>query len=223
MKRVKNIFFVAVIVLLVCFFKINADYQLIVAIQKNKTADVLYWVNHGANPNAIDLRDPLRPTALLTAIDWRARETPPEFHNRFQGYFPANPAPENLEIVRILVQRGANLEVRNSKGYTPLMIAAWQGKIETVKLLLALGSNINAVSAGSSEQSHREMFEVKGATALSMAIFGRNRQVIGYLLKRGADFKTKFPNSLFSAYELAKERGDWDIVVMMDDSGSDRN
>ena len=51
----------------------------------------------------------------------------------------------NLDIVKLLVKAGANLEIVNEDGETPLYNAALHGNIEIVKFLIESGANINAV------------------------------------------------------------------------------
>jgi ankyrin repeat protein len=53
-------------------------------------------------------------------------------------------AMQNLELARLLIARGANVNCRGEEGVTPLHEAAGNGQIELVKLLLANGANVNA-------------------------------------------------------------------------------
>jgi ankyrin repeat protein len=53
-------------------------------------------------------------------------------------------AMQNLELARLLIARGANVNCRGEEGGTPLHEAAGNGQIELVKLLLANGANLNA-------------------------------------------------------------------------------
>lgn len=48
-----------------------------------------------------------------------------------------------LEITRLLVAAGADLDIRNSGGVTPLMEAAGQGRLDIVKLLLNAGARLD--------------------------------------------------------------------------------
>jgi len=50
----------------------------------------------------------------------------------------------NLETVKELVERGANLEIADTGGQTALMLASYGGYLEVVKLLVERGANIMA-------------------------------------------------------------------------------
>ncbi len=51
-----------------------------------------------------------------------------------------------LNLVRRLIQNGAGVNARNSKGDTALMAASYNGYAEIVRLLAENGADINAVS-----------------------------------------------------------------------------
>ena len=50
-------------------------------------------------------------------------------------------AAEHAQCVCYLLGRGADVNARDSKGSTPLHIAAYEGKLEYVKLLISLGAD----------------------------------------------------------------------------------
>ena len=78
-------------------------------------------------------------------------------------------------MVRLLIERGANVRVRDYTGRTPLH---WTSSIEAAKLLLGAGANINALDDG-------------GNTPLDIA---RDVTFNGYsefLLTRGAKTSTE--------------------------------
>jgi ankyrin repeat protein len=47
-----------------------------------------------------------------------------------------------LEVIRCLISRGANVNSASEQGYTPLMAAAWTGRPEATRLLLACGADV---------------------------------------------------------------------------------
>ena len=110
--------------------------------------------------------------ALIVAIDWRMRMT--EGHVRIPGYFPGNPPKENVEIIYELIDRGANGHVRNQIGCTPMMLATWQGKNNTIKLLLKYDKMLNAQPKD-------------GITEIMLAIASQQLTTIKILLRNVAD------------------------------------
>jgi ankyrin repeat protein len=68
-----------------------------------------------------------------------------EFHPNNHGLTPLCYAAQNgrSEIVRLLVERGANLDHQSNNGATPLCMASQQGHLETARLLLDNGAIID--------------------------------------------------------------------------------
>lgn len=76
------------------------------------------------------------------------------------------------DAVRFLLERGADVNAASHNGTTALMAAAYHGHVETVKLLLAAGSNPNA--------------ERDGDTALKFAKEERHMEIVELLRAAGA-------------------------------------
>ena len=55
-------------------------------------------------------------------------------------------ASGHAEVVRSLLEAGANVEDHNENGHTPLMEAASAGHVEVAKILLEFGAGINTHS-----------------------------------------------------------------------------
>jgi len=83
------------------------------------------------------------------------------------------------DIVKVLIEAGANVHVSSAKGFTPLLFAARNGDIEMAKILLAAGARVN--DPGSD-----------GTHALPLAIVSRQDKFALFLLEQGAD-----PNGTF--------------------------
>ena len=80
----------------------------------------------------------------------------------------------NLAIVGLFLDAHAGTEIRNERGWTELMLAAFYGHNETVELLLKHGANIFAVDSG-------------GNTALHWAAFAGHVSCAKLLLENHAD------------------------------------
>nr|KAG5713091.1 hypothetical protein BaRGS_021885 [Batillaria attramentaria] len=65
---------------------------------------------------------------------------------------------ENVEVVRELLERGANPSVRGGEGSLPLRLAAMTGNVEIAKLLLSAGADING-QEGYDELTEEELEE----------------------------------------------------------------
>ena len=50
---------------------------------------------------------------------------------------------EDISLLRLLVDQGANIDAKDSKGLTPIMIAAVRGHTEVVKFLRDKGANLS--------------------------------------------------------------------------------
>jgi len=81
---------------------------------------------------------------------------------------------KNSEILRLLIARGARLEIRDANETTPLMAAASVGLEENVEILIAAGADLNAQ-------------DINGLTALSWASITGFPNIVEILVSRGAD------------------------------------
>lgn len=102
----------------------------------------------------------------------------------------------NVEILLLLLERGANPNQANRFGETPLIRAATTGKTAIAEPLLRAGAKVN--------------FPDKfGRTAIIVAARGGRVRMIRLLLKNGADVSAKGMGG-YDAWEAAK--GDKDVL-----------
>ena len=95
-----------------------------------------------------------------------------------------------IDVAAALLQHGAEAEVPDDVGVTPLMVAAGLGHVELVQLLLQAGANVDAKQSG-------------GATALMLAVKCNKPEVLWVLLEAGAEHATHDSWAL----QTAKENG----------------
>ena len=86
----------------------------------------------------------------------------------------------DLEMVKLFMEKGADVNAKNSDGGTVLMFAARGGNLEVVKLLLEKGLDVNAKDKG-------------GRTVLMFAAStdGGQVEVVKLLLEKGLDVNAK--------------------------------
>ena len=86
---------------------------------------------------------------------------------------------ERPDIVKILVFQSNVIDIEDSDGCTPLMICAQKGKLETLKVLISHGANIDAI--------HCNSRGAQWSTALQMAAEAKHEECVLELVRCGAD------------------------------------
>jgi ankyrin repeat protein len=148
---------------------------------------------------------------------------------------------EYFQLASLLLENGAEVDIRNEHGWTPLMWASVKGRIKAVSFLLEKGANIHACNND-------------GWNAVTGAYFKKRKCVIDLLIEKDAVFGAKYAEAaLMSAYSsgyvdvalhlinelkvganisddagltiLAKAVGkaDWTMVKVLLDNGADVN
>lgn len=99
----------------------------------------------------------------------------------------------NLEILRLLIKNGANLNARNSEKETPVHLAVLEKRDDALAELVTAGADINAQ-------------DKRGNTPLILAVKEKSPKAVRILLKAGAEVRIK-NNEGFTASHFAKGRG----------------
>jgi len=100
---------------------------------------------------------------------------------------------EQEGLIAKLIKKGANVNVKNLNGETPLHYACWNNNMSIVKALLDKGADINAVTD-------------LGETCLHWALRTPDcTELVNYLLKRGVDVNIKGKNG--TALDVVTETG----------------
>ena len=134
----------------------------------NATLQVL--LDHGANIDAQNAQS--KHTALLLAVEKNRPDT-----------------------VKLLLERGADANVRGARGYTPLIQAATKGQTDIAQLLLEHDANPDLAEAQSSW------------TALMMAAVRADAKMVEVLINHGADINVTDPKGQ-TAVDVAYQRND---------------
>lgn len=119
------------------------------------------------------------------------------------------------EIVRMLLDKGANVNVKDVRGNLPIHHAAMKGHSEVVQILLDAGSEVNTQ-------------EKNGWTPLHCAAYWNRIDVVKCLLKNSADVSIQNKDERTALHETARSqaKGDFqlgEIAQCLIEAGSDVN
>jgi len=115
----------------------------------------------------------------------------------------------NIEIVLLLLENGADVNAKNNNGETCLYYATKENNIEIVQLLLENGADINAINN-------------YGKTPLIYSIWSNNKDIVELLIQKGADVNAKNNYGDTPLYYAIKENNK-DIVELLIQKGADVN
>ncbi|CAN0273174.1 unnamed protein product, partial [Ectocarpus sp. 8 AP-2014] len=158
----------------------------------------------GANPNQKHPGNPLPfYDALSRGLDLL----------RQKGSFPIHVASRRGldEVVRALVQRGADLDSLDADDYTPLFRAVQQDHVSTMKVLLAEGANVNVRSRDSMTVLHKCMAWKKPAAIPAL------------LVEAGADIEARSGHGRTPLHEASSVVGSCGGMLTLLQLGADVN
>lgn len=119
--------------------------------------------------------------------------------------------PEELTELHSLIAAGADVNVRNKDGITPLISAAWDGEIEIVKALLAANADVNA---GDSDIN---------AGPLYRAAENGFTEIVRLLLAAGANVNARETQSNSTPLYMAVQNGHVETVKLLLSAKADPN
>ena len=140
----------------------------------------------------------------------------------------------NKKIVELLINSGADVNVSNRRGLTPLDIAERDGQTEIIELLRVHGAKkgfsnlLRAINSGDIEQvklliSQGADVNTKnnaGQTLLHIACRSGNKEVVEFLIDQGANINSKSNRDL-TPLDLAQRAGHTEIVELLEKHGAE--
>jgi len=115
----------------------------------------------------------------------------------------------NVEVARLLLEAGADVDGGDSDESTPLHVAALQRQPDMVDFLISRGADVNRRDRN-------------GAYALSFALAGGDSLVVRHILDAGADLNFISPTGT-RLMHFASGRGRWEVVDLLLARGDDVN
>jgi len=114
----------------------------------------------------------------FSGCDNKAQEQDPETPTARLKALSESMDADDITQIRELIKAGADVNVRNQYGATPLMMMSQKGHSEIVKLLLEAGADVNAA-------------DTDGCTSLWMASQNDHSEVVKLLLEAKADVNAR--------------------------------
>src|SRR5208283_2336822 len=175
---------------------------LMLAADKGNIGSVNILLDSGAYINARDNAD---RTVLIRVLDFQEKQL-----DRAHRADQARAGPElrgRLAVARLLIEKGADLERKDSLGRTALAVAVSSGHAELSKMLVGVGAPVN-----SSDNN--------GGTVLMAALSGGQTDLARFLIDKGADINAADENGTTALF-LAIDKGNDDMVKALVGKGVD--
>ena len=161
------------------------------------------------------------------------------------GYMPLHVAAQegNVEVVRLLLEAGADTEKRADDGVTPLHVAASRGNRDVARLLLQWGAEkekltqhcgvtpLHAAAASGNLEVVRLLLEwgadieknaATGSTPLHWASGNGRLETVRFLLELGAEKETIEGDDSRTALHWASDYGHLEVVRLLLESGANK-
>ena len=145
-------------------------------------------------------------------------------------------------MVEVLIDAGADAEVKEDTGRSPLLVASQDGSLETVRVLVKAGADVSVADNNgatclilAANDGHTETVRHllclpdvdvnqssnRGSTALHRAVLRKHTEVMEVLIDAGADIEAKRDGMGQTPLHCACEVGEREIVRMLVEAGAD--
>ena len=112
-----------------------------------------------------------------------------------------------MDIARLLIEHGANINAKLYDGTTALMLAVNRGDLDLVRFLVQKGADINAKAKD-------------GTTALWNSLIGSHGPILRYLLENGAEVVVRNKKNGATILMVASEIGNREVVDILIEKGA---
>ncbi|PJZ58303.1 ankyrin repeat domain-containing protein [Leptospira barantonii] len=134
-----------------------------------------------------------------------------QYQKSMRSENPAFDSARNGDVgsLRMQIRSLSGLEEKNTKGYTLLMLAAYNGQEEAVRFLISVGADVNSTDLG-------------GNSILMGAAFKGHAKVVELLLRAGADLNYKNPKGQ-NAFQFSNMFGRTEVSALLEDSSTNQS
>ncbi|KAH3827932.1 hypothetical protein DPMN_129878 [Dreissena polymorpha] len=174
---------------------INGNYPLIVASKKGFHDAVKCMLENGADPG---VQNDKNLTALHKAVIYKHTDIVQELLKHGApldikgGKFKRTPLHiaadvGNMALVKSLLSKGANVEVKDHRGHYPIFLAAIQGHTATVEALLQHERKQDQLRI----KSYGKASKIKGMSLFHVAVWKKDKDLMEMLIREKADPNVK--------------------------------
>ncbi len=177
--------------------------ELVKAVERKDVQTVKDLIAKRANPDALDSKG--NPVLMKVMLEMQI-----SLNDLSSGTISGDEkAKEVIEIVKILVDAGADVNLKNKAGIPLLVAAITRGDMEIVNLLISHGADVNAKDSS-------------GTTILISAAFTGNDELVNTLVEKGAEVNAVGKDGA-SALLVATYRNRPEMAKILIDKGADVN
>lgn len=168
----------------------------------------VFSAGNPAAPDPVVFTNSMELGDVRQAETWLDAGMPPDYMgSRIGSGLMIGAWEGKIELMRLFISRGADINKLNANGESAIALAAWRGQLDAVKWLLERGARINAAP--------------RQWSALHYAVFAGHAEVANYLIDQGADINAQTTNGS-SVLMMAVYEGHQDLARKLIEKGVDR-